>query len=325
MVTGNAEYPTLVLTSTLRKYRKTFTDNVFKEYPLLDWLKRKDNIREVDGGESIVEQLMYGKNSTFASYSGYDTLNITAQEGFTAAVYPWKQVAVSVALNGLERAQNAGSSKLFDITKAKVKQAEMSMADGLNSMLYLDGTGNGGKNLLGLAALVGNNTIGPATVGGIDCTDPGNTWWRSVLVDAAADGSTVRDDDEWANVFYTCSNGPGGSPDFVVTTQTLFEHYEASLVSQLRFTSNEKADGRFQTLEFKNQRLYYDLACPSGVTLFLNSNVMALAVHKDVYMKTTDFKESPDKDAVWSQILTYGNLTTSNRSKLGRVYGQTIS
>lgn len=323
MVAGNADFATLVLTSTLAKYRKTFVDNVFDETPLLNYLKRKDNIRMVDGGESIVEQLMYADNSTFASYSGYDTLDITPQEGFSAAQYPWKQVAVSVAVNGLEKHQNMGESKLFDLVKAKVKQAEMTMADRLNTMLYADGTGNTGKDFLGLAALVA--TTVPAVVGGIDSSDPDNDWWRSTVVDANADANPVRDDDEWANVFYTCTRGGGDAPDFVITTQPLFEHYEASLVPQLRFTSNDKADSRFQTLEFKGRRIYFDLNCQSGVTYFLNSKYLQLAVHKDVFMSNTPFKDAPDKDALWSQILTYGNLTTSNRQRQGKIINQTVA
>lgn len=322
MVLGNPDFDTLVLTSTLAKYRNTFIDNVFDETPLLNWLKRKDNIREVDGGESIVEQLMYAANDTFGTYSGYDTIDITPQEGFTAAQYPWRQAATSVAFNGLEKHQNMGESRMFDLVKAKVKQAELSMADGLNTMLYADGTGNTNKDLLGLAALVA--TTSPTTVGGIDASDPDNVWWRSYVVAASTDGSTVRDDDEWANVFYTCTRGGGDAPDFIVTTQTLFEHYEAGLVPQLRFTSNEKADARFQTLEFKGRRLYFDLACQTGLTYFLNSRYMNLVVHKDVFMKNTPFKDAPDKDAFWSQILLYGNLTVNNRQRHGKITGQTV-
>lgn len=321
---GNSEYPTLVLTSTLRKYRNTFADNVFDEYPLLNWLKQRNNIRIIDGGESIVEQLMYGKNSTFKSYSGYETLDITPQEGFTAAVFPWRQAAVSIAVSGLERRQNAGSSKLFDLVKAKVRQAELSMADGLNAMLFGDGTGNSNKDFLGLEAIVGDQS-GVPVVGGIDCTQPDNSWWRSVVIDAGVDGSTIRDDDEWANAFYTASKGSGDSPDFAITTQELFEHYEASLVPQLRFTSNEKADSRFQTLEFKGRRLYYDLDCPAGVTYFLNSRHLHFVAHRDAWMHNTEFKVAPDKDAMWSQILVQGNLTTSNRSRLAKVINQTVA
>lgn len=133
-------------------------------------------------------------------------------------MFPWRQAAVSVAVNGLEKHQNMGESRLFDLVKAKIKQAEFSMSDGLNSMLYGDGTGNSGKNLLGLAAIVGNGTLGPATVGGIDSSNGDNAFWRSVVINAATDGSAVRDDDEWTNAYNTASRGGADYPDFAITT-----------------------------------------------------------------------------------------------------------
>ena len=42
-------------------------------------------------------------------------------------------------------------------------------------------------------------------------------------------------------------------------------------------------------------------------------------------MTNTAFKEAVDADAVWSQILAQGNLTTSNRARLAKITGQTVA
>ena len=81
---GNANFDAL-LSTTLANYRKQLTDNVFTARPLTFFLMDKGRIRMLDGGTKIVEPLIYGQNSTVASYSGYDTLSLTAQEGLTAA------------------------------------------------------------------------------------------------------------------------------------------------------------------------------------------------------------------------------------------------
>lgn len=310
-----------ILTTTLAKYRNTLVDNVFKDRPLLNFLSSKGRIRMIDGGESIVEQLIYAQNSTVASYSGYEPLDITPQEGLTAAVYPWRQLAASVAINGLEEAQNAGESRLIPLLKSKVMQAEESLKESLNEMLYADGTGNSGKDFLGLEALVDDAGI----VGNINSATVGNEYWQSVVVDAAADTDTVRNDDEWTNAFYSASKGGGDAVDAMFTTQELFEHYESGLAPQLRFTSNDKADARFITLEFKGRPLYYDFYCPAGITYGINSKYMNLVGHRNVWFKNTPFKDAPDKDAKWSQILVYGNLTVSNRSRHFKVEGQTVA
>jgi hypothetical protein len=276
-----------------------------------------------DGGESIVEQLLYGENSTFGSYEDYDTLDLTPQEGITAAVFPWKQAAATISISGAEERKNRGKQRLINLLKAKITQAEGSAASGLTTMLFSDGTGNSGKDFAGLALLVNDDSGANDTVGGIDCSAVGNEWWQSVVVDASADAAAERDDAEWTNAFYTASKG-NDAPDFVITTQELFEHYEAGLVPQLRFTSNEKADARFMSLEFKGRRLYFDLACPTGLTYFLNSKYIGLTGMSGTWFSQEPFQKVPDKDARWAQLLLMGNMTVSNRRMHAVVKNQTL-
>jgi len=44
---------------------------------------------------------------TYKRYSGYDILNITPSDVFTAAQYPFAQAAVAVSISGLEILQNS--------------------------------------------------------------------------------------------------------------------------------------------------------------------------------------------------------------------------
>lgn len=311
-----------ILSTTLKNYRNTLVDNVFKDRPLLDFLKRKDKIRMINGGESIVEQLMYGSNSTAKSYSAWDTLDITPQDGISAAVFPWKQFSVSVAINGLQEAQNNGKEQLINLVQAKVMQAEESAAEVMNEMFFGDGT-TVGADWYGLDLLVNDHNAAITTVGGIDCDASGNEFWRSVVIDAAADMDATRSDDEWTHAYYSAGKG-SNLPDFAITTQELFESYESALAPQLRFTSNDVADARFQTLQFKGIRLYFDPVCPAGETFFLNSKYINLVGHSQNWFRSTGFKQAIDKDARWSQILSYGNLTVSNRARHARVSNQTV-
>jgi hypothetical protein len=48
-------------------------------------LYQKGKKETIDGGASIVVPIMYAKNATAAFYSLYDTINVTPQEGMTAA------------------------------------------------------------------------------------------------------------------------------------------------------------------------------------------------------------------------------------------------
>jgi len=76
-----------LLSTTLKNYQKTLTDNIHKSNAVFFQLKKDGYIREEDGGERIVEPLMYGKNDTAKSYSGYESLDVTPQEGIDSAEF----------------------------------------------------------------------------------------------------------------------------------------------------------------------------------------------------------------------------------------------
>jgi hypothetical protein len=139
-----------LLSTTLANYRDQLTDNIFTARPLTYFLQDKGRIRMLNGGTKIVEPLIYGQNTTVASYSGYDTISLTAQTGITAAEYDWKQYAASIAISGIEEAKNNGEQEIINLLEAKIMQAEESMREGFNTMFFADGTGNSGKDWNGL-------------------------------------------------------------------------------------------------------------------------------------------------------------------------------
>ncbi len=83
----NSNFDTLTAT-TLKNYRKTMEDTIFTSNPLFFWLKEKGRMKvDNTGGTQIICPLMYGKNSTAKSYSGYDVIDVIPQDGISAAEY----------------------------------------------------------------------------------------------------------------------------------------------------------------------------------------------------------------------------------------------
>lgn len=78
-----------LLTTTLAAFEKKIEDQIFDDYPLLSWLNGKlgramrgGSVKKMQrGGESIVAHLLFEQNSTVDSYSGYELLDTTPQEG----------------------------------------------------------------------------------------------------------------------------------------------------------------------------------------------------------------------------------------------------
>jgi len=313
MPSANTNFDAL-LSTTLANYRDQLTDNVFTARPLTYFLSDKGRIRMLNGGTKIVEPLIYGQNSTVASYSGYDTISLTAQEGISAAEYEWKQYAASIAISGIEEAKNNGEQEIINLLEAKIMQAEESMREGFNQMFFGDGTGNSGKNWNGLGNIVANS----GTVGGINRATAGNEFWRS-YVEGTAGALTLA---AMSTAYNSVSVG-NDHPDMVLTTQTLFEKYEALLQPQLRYTDTKTADAGFQNLLYKAAPVTYDVHAPAGTVFFLNSKYLTLVGHSEKWFSQTEFVRPEIMDAQYALIMCYGNLTCRNAAKQGKLTGRT--
>lgn len=326
-VTQQVSWDALVST-TLKNYTPKIEDNLFTNVTLLYWLKEAGHIEKVNGGEQIVEPLLYEANDTVGAYAGYDNILTTPQDGITSAVYDWKQYAVSVAISGLEEAKNRGESAVVSLLKAKVDQAEMSLMDGMNKMFYgTIGSQDPAKVWNGLPSLIqplakASQTISPGGISSANVDASGNRWWvnqyKSIGTGAGEAGQFKIAD--LSSIYNSCSNGRI-HPDFILTSQQMWERYESLLQPQLRYQSTKAADAGFENLLYKSAPIMWDAPLSNAGTdskmYFLNSKFLKLKVHSDVWLKSTPFEKPHGQDARYSQILCYGNLVTNNRRYLG--------
>lgn len=326
---GATEAYDALLSTTLKNYTPRIEDNIFSNLPLLYWLKEAGHIDKVSGGEKIVEPLMYGVNTTTAAYSGYDNISTVPQEGITAAVFEWRQYAVSVAISGIEEAKNRGQEQVVSLLKAKIDQAEMSLQEKMNQMFYATASAtskewNGLGNFIktGTVATDGVTSSLAATFGGIDDSATGNSWWKNQAFSfgTGAVGSSSKTLLQGMSTLYNnCSKGKT-RPEFILSTQSAWEAYESKLQPQLRYQSTKTADAGFENLLYKSAPIVWDDDMDTDFAdsmLFLNSKFMKLKVHSDVWLKSTPFEKPHGQDARYSQILSYGNLTCNNRRFFG--------
>ena len=310
---GNPDFNAL-LSTTLQNYQPTLVDNIFKDLVLLNHLNERGRVQVEEGGTSIVEPLMYAVNNTVSSYSGYDAIDLTPQDGISAAEYQWKQMAASIAISGIEEAKNRGTEAIIKLLNAKIQQSEMSLKSSLNDMLYSNGTGNGGKDFNGLGNIVATQNN---TVGGIDSTT--NTWWNPTQATTmAATLSLVN----MADVYNRASKG-SDVPDLIVTNNSLYEKYESLLTPNVRYQDVAKANAGFQNLMFKQTPMVFDLALATDTSdapmYFLNTKYLKLTGMTGHWFATTDFQKGTvaGVDARYALVMAFGELTCSNRSRQG--------
>lgn len=319
---GNVNFDALSST-TLNNYRKTIQENVFNAIPLMVWLMKKNRKVTLDGGVKIIVPVLYEKNTTVKSYSGYEPLDVTPQEGISAAEYEWKQIAGSITISRAEERKNSGESRIINLLSTKIEQCQMSLSDVIGEMLFSDGTGNEGKDVLGLQAIIANDPTS-GIVGGINrATEP---WWRNQSV-VGTDGGTPFDNlrKKMTNMYNTCNKAKGvGMIDLIMCDQLTFEGYESTLVGQKRFSRESDADAGFENLKFKGAIVGWDDKCPAtsalGNMYFLNSKFIQWTVDAETDFTTTPFVRPENQDAKTAQILVMAQLCTSNPRSMGVIY-----
>ncbi len=327
-----------IVTTTLRNRGGQLADNVTRNNALLARLKEGGRTRPFSGGRTIVEEIMYANNGTYKRYSGYEALNITPSDVFTAAEFAIRQAAVAISISGLEMLQNRGKEAVIDLLRSRIENAEITLTNGLSYDVYSDGSQSG--QMGGLQTLVSSSPTS-GTIGGIDRS----TWtfWRNVKFSGTSDGggavSATNIQSYMNRVVVQIVRGADG-PDLIVADNTYYRMYLDSLQAIQRITSTRTAgagftgvayfgsgreiqvvlDGGFQGLTGDGNTFGSSGAgavggAPSATMYFLNTNYLHYRPHRDrncVPLEPDRF--SVNQDAMVKLIGWAGNMTLSNAS-----------
>lgn len=319
MASPNSSFPAIVA-STIKNYSPTMVDNIMNNERLFMYFQQKGLIKEEVGGTSIVRPLLINKNDTVGSYSDFDVLNRSQQDPLSAAEFAWKQVYGSLSFSGFEQFQNQGKSKIVSLLAARTKQLEISFGLYYTDKLYADGSGNGGKDIGGLALYVENGAAW-SVCGGIDS----NTWafWRNQWTGSAGSFRTSKNGLNLMRTMYNkCTRG-NSTPKLIITTQDLFEGYEAELDNQLRLLSTADNDLGFPTLMYKGTPVTWCEKMPAGTMYFLNPEFMDLTIGKGRNMSIGELQKASSQDAWYADVFMILNMTISNRARQGVIDGFT--
>ena len=319
-----------ILSTTMHNYRKTLTDNVFNGRPLLHYLMSKGRVKTVSGGISIVEPVMYTEGDA-GSYNEWDQVSVVPTNTATAAQFEWAQQYATIAISGLEEAQNNSKEMIVNLLEAKIQQAEETLKTKMNGDLY--GTTTPGANdFTSLIDLIDDTAV----AGRIDPAT--EAWWKSVVIAVGAvDGAGLEA--AMRTAFNTASDSGSDRIDSFFTDEPTFSFYESTLTPQVRYTDTEKANLGFQNLMFKNVPIFWDFQAPTGVMLGLNSKYVGLTLHSDRNFAQSAFTDNLSGstastasagigaasanaiDARVAYITTYGNSTIRNRRRCAKLTG----
>jgi hypothetical protein len=315
MASPNSTF-TEIVTTTLREHPSEISDNVSDNNALFSRMKKKGNIRKLDGGYEIVRPLDYAENATYQRFSGFDTLNVGASEVLSAAKYDWCQAAIHVVASGRELRMNSGSNQIASLAKARLKNAIRTASNYMSIDLYSSGALT--NQMGGLSHIVSSD--GTGTVGGIVAGT--YTWWKNQFREISGTGtytkSTIKG--EMNALWLNCVRGTD-KPDLIVSSHDMYAMYWESLQDLQRFASADKAEAGFQSLKFASADVIFDSNSNFSTTAekmyFLNTDYLEMVVHSDANWTQAEDKMSVNQDAVVIPLLWMGNLVCSNRSLQG--------
>jgi hypothetical protein len=312
-----------IIATTIQSRSGELADNLTNNNALLKRLKSKGNVRPFSGGNVILEEIMYNDPNTnnANSYSGYEVLNIAPDSPISAAQYSITQYADSVTMSGLEMLQNSSKEAIIDLLDGRMQVSEARLLNRIGSDIYGDGTGNGGKNITGLAAAIPDDPT-TGTYGGINRA----TWsfWQSKKYSGTVDGgaavSSTNIQKYMTSLAIQLVRG-NDKADLIVADNNYYSLYVQSLQAIQRITTEESAAGGFASLKFYGGGTSADVvldggvgnACTANHMFFLNTNYIFLRPHKERnFVPIGGERQAINQDAVVKLYGWAGNLTTSN-------------
>lgn len=172
-----------LLTAAQAKRSRTLQDVITKSNVLTAILldENRINRREAAGPELRIPVLYDQLKATW--FQGFDVLPVQTKELIGSARFGWSRVAAMYALNGSELMYTNGDTEIFSLLEVNMDSAEKGGQEEFEAGLFSDGTGSGGRQLLGLGAAV---PIIPNTgvYGGIDRANVAN--WRTTTYNIAS-------------------------------------------------------------------------------------------------------------------------------------------
>lgn len=334
---------TALLTTTLRRFLPTLSDQLFKATPFYAWIDAKGRKKTQNGSHEIVVPLLYGPAPSLKWYSYWDTFSVEPAEGISAAKYGWHQLIGNVPVSRREMRENSGEYRLLNLVGEKVTQLKKTLRQEMANVLFAGNTGSpagytaaftdDSKQLQSLnyfipTELAGTPTVAPTfapatygSPGGIDASTW--TWWKSQWAACNYTGITAQImHAAMANMYHTCADG-SDTPDLILTTQEVFELYENLMIGNQRYIDTKMGELGFDNIRFYNTTMMYDkylqatLAGDRAPMYFINSDNLWLVVDSQTDFVSTPFERLYGQDGVYSSILWMGTLVCNERRGLG--------
>jgi hypothetical protein len=310
-----------IVATTIEQRSRKIQDNVTKNNALLAYIQQSGGNRPFGGGSLIYEELSFAENGNAGWYSGYDLLPVAASDVISAAAFDIRQAAVPVIISGLEELKNDGREQMINLMDGRLKVAESTMMNLVAAGTYSDGTGAGGKQLIGLDLAV-PVTPTSGTYGGIDRA----TWafWRSKSTTAGVALTSLTVQAAMNTMWASLVRGMD-KPNLILMDNNFWSLYMSSLQPQQRFTDPTSANLGFPSIKFMGADVILDGGIGGFATTktayFLNTKYLYYRPHskRNMVPLNPSRRYAINQDAEVQILAFAGNMTCSGAQFQGRL------
>lgn len=303
------------MSSAISEYNPTLTDTIYTGIPLLRYMNGKGRVKDAHG-YSYVAPVRYAKNSTSAFITPSGTVNVSPQDNATSVQFRYRTLSASVVLLD-DEADITDEYKVYDLFESKMEDSKLACMDTMSVAMMASPIA---ANSIESFATIIDST---GTIG--DQSPTNNAWWAST--ETASGSMATQGLKDLTTLYNTVSKSLVDPPDLSVTTQTVYENYEAVMRGFARF--DVMRDGAVDPgvakggLKFKGTTCFWDENATSGTWYMANLNYVHLRRFPNADFKVGQFVRPANQLLKVALIRWKGAMVCLNRARQGKLTGIT--
>ncbi len=319
--------------TTWYEIREEAIDNILDATPVWNVLMAAGSFTPQTGGEIITRTIRYGEITPEQVRKGH-VMTPSEPKLETMALWHWKYLASNIQRSTFTDQKNSGPSKIKDYVGSRITAARDGLEQKFETDIWaafassetLDGI-QGINDIVPLIADRSSGTYGGInraatfTAGGVEIGLTGNTWWAPKYLN----GNLTLIATELLNDMKQLYNGLHNNqqaPNLIITTQTIFELYEAEAIDISQIIKDETtrlADMGFEVLRFKGKPLIWSSNVTADNMLMLNTDFIEVVYDPGLWFDMTDWKPQAFEFDRAAQILCALNVITTQPRRHGRI------
>lgn len=310
-------------------------DNILSATPVWAALVANGCMKTQVGSEIITRTIRYGQ-ATATEIARGDALPAGEVELETMAIWYWRSIAASVQRSLFDDQKNNGPNKIKDLVGTKLQASRDALEQKFETSLFNTiVTDESGKLIQGLHDMIppiASRTSGtyggiarPSvysdTGNGVYAPSGGNTWWGPKYLQgtyASVEDDLISD----MKKLYNTVHANQVAPNFILTTQELFELYEEfalDAVQIVKDASTYLADLGFEVLRFKGKPMVWTPNMTAKHMLMLNLDFVEFVYDPSYWFDMTEWKPAPLETDRIAHIVCFGNMLSDQLRRHGRL------